>query len=116
MFFTTKIELNKMSQIKKKGKISLPPSSFTPNVENSEAMQEMIKRGGDVSKSTSLSEDKLKSFTVKIYESELDKIRRIIKTPKKDGAIGRYQKKKSKSMQEFIIEAILEKIEKEELN
>lgn len=106
-----------MAQVKKKGKISLPPNQNlpTPEVKDEAAMQEMIARGGDVPKAVEQEkEDLLKSFTIKIYESELAKIRQLIKAAPQKGALSKYQPKKTKPMHAFIMEAVLEKITREE--
>lgn len=74
-------------------------------------MQEMINKGGSVLETpvTPVSkaepeEDKLKSFTFKIYESELAQIRAIQDSlPKRDRI----------SIHDFVLAAVKEKIDKE---
>lgn len=91
-----------MAITKKKTKLALPPTSS--NIDD-KAMVEMINKGGStVSKSEpAQEEDKLKSFTLRIYESELAKIRE---------AISKMPKRGRQSMQEFMLEAILDRIER----
>lgn len=91
-----------MAITKKKTKLALPPASS--NIDD-KAMVEMINKGGStVTKAESAQEeDKLKSFTLRIYESELAKIRE---------AISKMPKRGRQSMQEFMMEAILDRIEK----
>lgn len=104
-----------MASAKKQGKLALPPNQNlpTPEVKDEAAMKEMIARGGDVPKAVE-KEDLLKSFTIKIYESELAKIRQLIKAAPQKGALSKYQPKKTKPMHAFIMEAVLEKITREE--
>jgi len=93
----------------KKPKLGLPP---TPPASLSDpAMQEMISKGGSVLEESTASlnkqapeEDKLKSFTFKIYESELAQIRAIQDSlPKRDRI----------SIHDFVVTAVKDKIEKE---
>lgn len=72
-------------------------------------MQQMINKGGSVQEpavlpaNTEPEEDKLKSFTFKIYESELARIRAIQNSlPKRDRI----------SIHDFVVAAVKEKIEK----
>lgn len=92
----------------KKPKLGLPPT--LPAALSNPAMQEMISKGGSVleplvpapAKSEPV-EDKLKSFTFKIYESELAQIRAIQDSlPKRDRI----------SIHDFVVAAVKEKIEK----
>lgn len=84
----------------KKNKIALPPKFVT----NEEAMEKMINKGGSTAVISDVSEDELKSFTIKIYESELAKIREIInRTPKRDQV----------SLRTFITQSVLARIESE---
>lgn len=93
-----------MAITKKKTKLALPPSSSSID---DKAMVEMINKGGStVTKAEppiQEEEDKLKSFTLRIYESELAKVRE---------AISKMPKRGRQSMQEFMLEAILDRIEK----
>lgn len=87
----------------KKPKMGLPPAQVP-----SAAMLEMINKGGSVSTdpiTTALpEEDKLKSFTFKIYESELAQIRAIQDAlPKRDRI----------SIHDFVLAAVKDKIGKE---
>lgn len=73
-------------------------------------MLEVIDKGGSVKKQTDaseiqeVSEDLLKSFTFKIYESELAQIRDILnRLPKRDRI----------SIHDFIVAAVKEKISKQ---
>lgn len=72
-------------------------------------MQEMINKGGStieapVPTPPTQGEDKLKSFTFKIYESELAQIRAIQdRLPKRDRI----------SIHDFVVSAVTEKITKE---
>lgn len=86
--------------IPKKKKMSLPPKPL----DNSEDMQKMINKGGSATVVSDLPKDELKSFTIKIYESELAKIRTII---------GRESKRDRVSIRTFITDAVLSKIEDE---
>lgn len=87
--------------VTKKNKITLPPKFPT----DSEAMRRMINKGGSASVISEVSEnDELKSFTIKIYESELAKIRQIV---------SRASKRDQVSMRTFITSAVLEKIASE---
>jgi len=91
----------------KKPKLGLPPTP--PASLSNAAMQEMINKGGSVLESPAavakptLEEDKLKSFTFKIYESELAQIRAIQDSlPKRDRI----------SIHDFVLAAVKEKIGK----
>lgn len=92
----------------KKPKLGLPPTP--PASLSSSAMQEMINKGGSVLESPVAAaieampeEDKLKSFTFKIYESELAQIRAIQDSlPKRDRI----------SIHDFVVAAVKEKIDK----
>jgi hypothetical protein len=93
-----------MNATKKKSKIALPPVAL-----NSPAMLDVIDKGGSV-KAPAISEqpepmeDILKSFTFKIYESELAQIREIIaRMPKRDRI----------SIHDFVLTAVKDKINKE---
>lgn len=93
----------------KKPKLGLPPS--LPKTLSDPAMQAMINKGGSVLDTESTistkdeeQEDKLKSFTFKIYESELAQIRGIQdKLPKRDRI----------SIHDFVLTAVKDKIRKE---
>ena len=92
----------------KKPKLGLPPT--TPASLLNPAMQEMINKGGSVLEpivtthsKAEPEEDKLKSFTFKIYESELAQIRAI-----QDGL----PKRDRISIHDFVVAAVKEKIEK----
>ncbi|MCB2410691.1 hypothetical protein [Hymenobacter lucidus] len=93
----------------KKPKLGLPPTPPVSLV--NPAMQEMINKGGSVLEDSAATlaksepeEDKLKSFTFKIYESELAQIRAIQDSlPKRDRI----------SIHDFVVSAVKEKIEKE---
>ena len=92
-----------MNATKKKTKIAMPPTPL-----NSPAMLEAINKGGTVKAAavteSEPEEDKLKSFTFKIYESELAQIRDIQdRLPKRDRI----------SIHDFVIAAVKEKITKE---
>ena len=92
-----------MATVKKKPKLTLPPA--VPAQEE-KAMKAMIEKGGSVigSKVETLEEDVLKSFTFKIYESELSKIREIQdRMPKRDRM----------SIHDFVLAAVQEKIKKQ---
>lgn len=92
-----------MALTKKKTKLALPPT--LPNIED-KAMIEMINKGGSVLSNSEeeYEQDKLKSFTFKIYESELSKIREIQnRLPKRDRI----------SIHDFVLEGVLNKISKE---
>lgn len=87
----------------KKPKMGLPPVT-APSM----AMLEMINKGGSVSTDPVVpaapEEDKLKSFTFKIYESELAQIRAIQDAlPKRDRI----------SIHDFVLAAVKDKIGKE---
>lgn len=88
----------------KKPKLGLPPVRVS-----SVTMDEMIDKGGSVSSqvvssTVTLEEDKLKSFTFKIYESELAQIRTIQDAlPKRDRI----------SIHDFVLAAVKEKIKNE---
>ncbi|WP_028666504.1 hypothetical protein [Runella zeae] len=94
-----------MTTTKKKAKIALPPVAL-----NNTALQDMISKGGSVSEPKAHAEimddgDKLKSFTFKIYESELAQIRDIQdRLPKRDRI----------SIHDFVVAAVKEKINKEQ--
>lgn len=95
----------------KKPKLGLPPTAPVSNALSNQAMQAMINKGGSVlddpaadAKHLEPNEDKLKSFTFKIYESELALIRAIQdKLPKRDRI----------SIHDFVLAAVKEKIKKE---
>lgn len=91
-----------MAAPKKKTKLALPP---TPPSVDDKAMIDMINKGGSViAKEEEPQEDKLKSFTFKIYESELSKIREIqSRLPKRDRI----------SIHDFVLAGVLEKIGKD---
>lgn len=91
----------------KKPKLGLPPTRV-PNT----SVEEMISKGGSVASEpfrppavpSVLEEDKLKSFTFKIYESELAQIRAIQDAlPKRDRI----------SIHDFVLAAVKEKIKQE---
>lgn len=89
----------------KKPTLGLPPTRVP-----STSVEEMISKGGsvttDVSRppATAKEEDKLKSFTFKIYESELAQIRAIQDAlPKRDRI----------SIHDFVLAAVQEKIRQE---
>ncbi|MBX0293113.1 hypothetical protein K3G63_21895 [Hymenobacter sp. HSC-4F20] len=92
----------------KKPKLGLPPTP--PASLSNPAMQEMINKGGSVleppvvpANPPGAAEDKLKSFTFKIYESELAQIRAIQDSlPKRDRI----------SIHDFVVAAVKEKIDK----
>lgn len=92
----------------KKPKLGLPPTP--PASLSNAAMQEMINKGGSVveplvaaAAQPTAEEDKLKSFTFKIYESELAQIRAIQDSlPKRDRI----------SIHDFVVAAVKEKIDK----
>lgn len=86
--------------VSKKKKMSLPPKPLTDD----EGMQKMINKGGSATIVSDLPKDELKSFTIKIYESELAKIRTII---------GRESKRDRVSIRTFITDAVLKKISEE---
>jgi hypothetical protein len=95
-----------MNATKKKSKIALPPVAL-----NNKAMFDVIDKGGDIVKTDPVAvpvdtapEDVLKSFTFKIYESELAQIREIIaRMPKRDRI----------SIHDFVITSVKDKINKE---
>jgi hypothetical protein len=93
-----------MNATKKKSKISMPPVAL-----NSPAMLDVIDKGGSVKASSKVEqetnvEDVLKSFTFKIYESELAQIRDILsRMPKRDRM----------SIHDFVLVAVKDKINKE---
>jgi hypothetical protein len=94
-----------MATTKKKTKLALPPNTIPPVI-NDAAMQDMINKGGTtlVKVEEKQQEDKLKSFTFKIYESELSKIRDIqSRLPKRDRL----------SIHDFVLAGVLEKIKNE---
>ena len=91
----------------KKPKLGLPPT-HVPSI----SLEEMINKGGSVASealqplvaSPEPEEDKLKSFTFKIYESELAQIRAIQDAlPKRDRI----------SIHDFVLAAVKEKIRQE---
>ena len=94
-----------MNSTKNKSKIALPPIAL-----NSPAMLEVIDKGGTVKEQTLTNakqqvadEDPLKSFTFKIYESELAQIRDIqARLPKRDRI----------SIHDFVVAAVKDKINK----
>ena len=80
----------------------MPPVLQTMLLEGNQAMLEMINKGGSVLSQEVKNVDKLKSFTFKIYESELQKIREIQdRLPKRDII----------SIHDFVLDAVLSKIE-----
>lgn len=96
-----------MTATKKKTKIALPPVPL-----NDPAMLEVINKGGSVrapetptkAEDSETAEDILKSFTFKIYESELAQIREILsRTPKRDRL----------SIHDFVLAAVKDKINKD---
>lgn len=92
-----------MSTTKKKPKLTLPP---TATAQDEKAMQAMIEKGGSVTsgKTNTQEEDVLKTFTFKIYESELAKIREIQdRMPRRDRI----------SIHDFVVAAVLDKIKKQ---
>lgn len=89
----------------KKPKLGLPPTRVP-----STSLEEMIGKGGSVASeaapvpATLPAEDKLKSFTFKIYESELAQIRTIQDAlPRRDRI----------SIHDFVLAAVKEKIRQE---
>lgn len=91
-----------MATVKKKPKLTLPPAA--PTVDE-KAMKAMIEKGGSVTsepqKERVQEEDPLKSFTIKIYESELAQIRAIQDAmPRRDRI----------SIHDFIVAAVQAKI------
>ena len=93
-----------MTTVKKKPKLTLPPA---PQQVNEKAMKAMIEKGGAVAEtpkaSTAQEEDVLRSFTIKIYESELVSLRAIRE---------RSGKRKKPSIQDLIIEGVHARIKK----
>lgn len=93
-----------MNATKKKSKIAMPPVPL-----NNPALLEAINKGGSVKETIVVpepkaGEDKLKSFTFKIYESELAQIRDVQnRLPKRDRI----------SIHDFVVAAVKEKIAKE---
>ena len=88
----------------KKPKLSMPPILQAIAFDYRQAMLEMINKGGSVFSQEVKEIDKLKSFTFKIYESELEKIREIqSRLPKRDRI----------SIHDFVLEAVLNKIQNE---
>jgi hypothetical protein len=94
----------------KKPKLGLPPV-HVPSI----SLEEMINKGGSVASEAiqpsvvpdKPEEDKLKSFTFKIYESELAQIRAIQDAlPKRDRI----------SIHDFVLAAVKEKIRQEGKN
>ncbi|MPR37175.1 hypothetical protein [Salmonirosea aquatica] len=94
-----------MATTKKKSKIAMPPAAL-----NNAAMLEAINKGGSVRATTEAQKaepetDKLKSFTFKIYESELAQIRDIQdRLPKRDRI----------SIHNFVVAAVKDKIAREQ--
>ena len=96
-----------MNSTKNKSKIALPPITL-----NSPAMLEVIDKGGTVkeqasavAKTPSVDTDLLKSFTFKIYESELAQIRDILaRLPKRDRM----------SIHDFVVAAVKDKIDRDQ--
>lgn len=89
----------------KKPTLGLPPTRLPAT-----SLEEMINKGGSVVTETShpraapVEEDKLKSFTFKIYESELAQIRAIQDAlPKRDRI----------SIHDFVLAAVKEKIKQD---
>jgi hypothetical protein len=88
----------------KKPKLGLPPTRLP-----STSLEEMISKGGSVASEAAPvpalpAEDKLKSFTFKIYESELAQIRTIQDAlPRRDRI----------SIHDFVLAAVKEKIRQE---
>jgi hypothetical protein len=91
----------------KKPKLGLPPTRVSGT-----SLEEMISKGGSVASESTRpvvmlpepEEDKLKSFTFKIYESELAQIRAIQDAlPKRDRI----------SIHDFVLAAVKEKIRQE---
>jgi hypothetical protein len=88
----------------KKPKLSMPPVAQSIALDDNQAMLEMINKGGSVLSQEVKEVDKLKSFTFKIYESELQKIREIQdRLPKRDRI----------SIHDFVLDAVLNKIQNE---
>lgn len=82
----------------------MPPVLQSITLDDNQAMLEMINKGGSVLSQEVKEIDKLKSFTFKIYESELQKIREIQdRRPKRDRI----------SIHDFVLEAVLNKIQNE---
>ncbi len=94
-----------MNATKKKPKIAMPPTALS-----NPTMMEVINKGGSIKVLTPAEEaepkeDKLKSFTFKIYESELAQIRDIQnRLPKRDRI----------SIHDFVVSAVKEKMSKEQ--
>jgi hypothetical protein len=94
-----------MTPAKKKTKLALPPTSIQPSFDD-KAMQDMINKGGTtlIKIEEKPKEDVLKSFTFKIYESELAKIREIQnRLPKRDKI----------SIHDFVLGSVLDRIKEE---
>lgn len=92
-----------MTTVKKKSKLTLPP---TAQQVDDKALKAMIEKGGAVASSkdkANLGEDKLRSFTVKIYESELAALRAIQE---------RAGQRDKPSIQDIIIAAVKDRIKK----
>lgn len=90
----------------KKPTLGLPPVRVPDGALQEAALQEMIGKGGSVSTGPAAAPevDKLKSFTFKIYESELAQIRTIQDAlPKRDRI----------SIHDFVLAAVKEKIQQE---
>jgi hypothetical protein len=111
-WFTTKTDCKKQKLISNlhHEKTKTRPSPTPPVSLVNPAMQEMINKGGSVLEGPAPSpapldseEDKLKSFTFKIYESELAQIRAIQDSLPKRERI---------SIHNFVVSAVKEKIEK----
>lgn len=93
----------------KKPKLGLPPLPPAAVPLSDAAMRAMINKGGSVLADPAPdqpgpSEDRLKSFTFKIYESELAQIRTL------QGAL---PKRDRISIHDFVLAAVKEKIKKE---
>lgn len=94
-----------MATVKKKPKLTLPPAA--PQLDE-KAMIAMIEKGGSTistKKPPTMAEqeDALKSFTIKLYESELAQIRAIQDNmPKRDRI----------SMHDFIVTAVQDKLKR----
>jgi len=93
-----------MATVKKKPKLTLPPAAAQVD---EKAMKAMIEKGGsvtsDLDKPKEVEEDPLKSFTIKLYESELAQIRAIQDSmPKRDRI----------SIHDFIVTAVQAKLKK----
>lgn len=92
-----------MTTVKKKPKLSLPP---TPTTKQETAMKAMIEKGGAVAAKEDIAdpqEDVLRSFSLRIYESELEALRTIARSIK-----GR----KQTSIHDVIMEAVQQRIKR----